>query len=82
MTDVPISAVRSQLAHLLNRVSYGGERIVIRRHGVAVAVLISMEDLAAFEALEDRADVEAARAALAESDERVPWEKVKAELNL
>ena len=34
------------------------------------------------EALEDRLDVEAARKALAESDERIPYEKVRKELGL
>lgn len=34
------------------------------------------------EALEDRYDVEMAREALAESDERVPWEAIKKRLAL
>ena len=41
-----------------------------------------VEDLAALEALEDQRDIEAADAALAESDERIPYEKVRRELGL
>ena len=36
----------------------------------------------ALEALEDQRDIEAADAALAESDERIPYEKVRRELGL
>lgn len=42
------------------------------------------EDRKMLEAAEDRMDVEEARAALIEAAEKgtVPWEKIKAELNL
>lgn len=82
MRKVSASTARKEFSDLLSHVAFSDERIVIHRNGKAVAALISVADLAAFEVLEDRADVETARSALAESDERVPWEKVKAELNL
>jgi PHD/YefM family antitoxin component YafN of YafNO toxin-antitoxin module len=67
-------------------VSYGGERIVLGRHGRDVAALISVEDLKLFDKLleeyEDRIDIEAARESLAESDERIPYEQVRRELGL
>ena len=40
------------------------------------------KDLAAIEALEDQQDIEAADAALVESDERIPYENVRHELDL
>jgi hypothetical protein len=43
-----------------------------------------MEDLDSIEELEDRMDLEEARAALAEAgtDDTIPWEKVKKDLGL
>jgi prevent-host-death family protein len=85
MTRLSLSEARSNFAEVVNRVSYGGERIVLGRRGRDMAVLISVEDLKLFDKLleeyEDRIDVEAAREALAEPG-RVPWEKVKADLKL
>jgi len=74
--------IRNNLADALNRVAYQGERIVLERRGKGVAVLVSMEDLALLEALEDEADAKAARAALREAGTPIPWEGVKAELGL
>jgi prevent-host-death family protein len=40
---------KTHLSEYLNRVRYGGERIVIERHGKPVAALVSTEDLARLE---------------------------------
>src|SRR5206468_985189 len=45
------------------RVAYAGERVVLTRKSRGVAALVSMEDLAALEKLEDEADIKAARKA-------------------
>jgi prevent-host-death family protein len=58
--------IRNNLADALNRVAYGGERIVLERRGKGVAVLVSMEDLALLERIEDEQDIKAARKALKE----------------
>lgn len=58
--------IRNNLADALNRVAYGGERIVLERRGKGVAALVSMEDLALLERLEDERDIKAARKALKE----------------
>ena len=78
------SVAREGLSDTLNRVSYGKERIVIKRHGKELAALIPMEDLIFLEELEDRMDLEEARAALAEAEKEgtIPWEKVKKDLGL
>jgi PHD/YefM family antitoxin component YafN of YafNO toxin-antitoxin module len=78
------SVARDSMSDTLNRVSYSKERIVIRRHGKDIAALVPMEDLRFLEALEDRLDLEEARAALAEAEETgtVSWEKVKEDLGI
>jgi len=51
------------------------------RRGKAVAAIVSTDDLALLEALEERGDVEDARAALRKGG-FIPLEKVKARLGL
>ena len=82
MTHLPATKAREQFADIINRVSYRGERIVLERRGKGVAALVPVEDLQLLEALEDRLDVEAARAALAEKGPSIPWSKLKAELGI
>jgi prevent-host-death family protein len=48
--------MRDNLAETINRVRFGGERIIIKRHGKNVAALVSVEDLAWMEKLEDELD--------------------------
>lgn len=46
MTDeVPVSEARGQLSELVNRVRFGGESIVLTRHGKGVAALVPIEHL-------------------------------------
>ena len=82
MNRIPASKARERLAEILNDVAGRGARVILHRHGKDVAAVIPVEDLALLESLEDRYDVEAARAALAKSDERVAWSDLKKELGL
>ena len=50
---VSISVARETLAELIGRVQYGGEHIVLERRGKAVAALVSAEDAAFLDRLED-----------------------------
>ena len=79
---LPASKARERFADVLDEVSVKGERIVLERHGKTGAALISPDDLELLEALEDRYDVELVRQTLAESDERIPWSKIKERLSL
>jgi antitoxin Phd len=81
MIRMAASKARKDFSGTLNRVAYGGERIVLRRHQKDVVAVVSLDDLALLQALEDRADLDAARAALAEEGS-IPWEKIKADLGL
>ena len=68
MTTMSIAEARNNLADAINRVSYGGERVVFARRGKPVAALVSAEDLALLQRLEDAEDIRAARRALREYD--------------
>ncbi len=84
--NVGIAEIRNNLADCLNRVAYQGERIVLERRGSGVAALVSMEDLALLEAIEDGDDVKAAKRAIAEMKRKgqqpVPFKDVKQQLGL
>lgn len=84
MSTVTMSHARQTLPEIVNRVAFGGERVVINRSGKEVAALISMKDLATLRMLEDRDDLKAARAAIAEAKKKgtVKWNQVKRELGL
>ena len=79
-----ISEARGEFSELVNRAAYRHERVLLTRHGKPIAAIISKEDLEYLEALEDRDDLAAMDAALADPDnqEEIPWEQVKAELGL
>lgn len=82
MTKATASGARENLADLLNRAAYKGERTVIRRRGKEMAALVPMDDLRILEELEDATDREAARKALADVKKNgsIPWETVKTRL--
>lgn len=81
MTVVAVSKFRTGLHDLANRVAYAGERIYIERNGKPFVALVSIEDMELLEYLEDKMDLEIAKAALKRND-FVSWEKVKKELGL
>ncbi|MCD4726917.1 MAG: type II toxin-antitoxin system Phd/YefM family antitoxin [Pirellulales bacterium] len=82
MTTLSITEIRDNLSDAINRVAYKQERILVRRSGKDVVAIVSIEDLAALEALEDQRDIKAAKVALAESNERIPYKRVRRELGL
>lgn len=49
MTILPASLARAEFADVLNRVAFGGERIVLERHGRHVAAVVPMIDFARLE---------------------------------
>ena len=81
MTKRSVNDLRNDLAEILNRVAYKGERVVVERRGKGVAALVPVEDLELLLGLEDRIDLVAARKALKEPG-RIPWERVKKDLGL
>jgi prevent-host-death family protein len=82
MSSMSTGEARDQFATVINRAAFGKERIVLTRRGKAIVAIVPMEDLEFLQELENRLDLEEARAALVEIKEKgtVPWEKVKADL--
>ena len=81
-TTVSTSKARVDFAEMINQVAYRGERIVLDRHGKPIAAIIPIDDLTFLEEIEELMDVEAAKRALAESNERIPYERIRQELGL
>ena len=75
---------REQLSNVINRAAFGKERIVLTRRGKEIAAVVPIEDVKLLEEIEDRIDLEEARAALAQvkSKGTILWEKIKVDLGL
>jgi len=79
MTEIGVADIRANLAEVINRVAYGGERIVLQRRGKQVLAVVPIDDLETLNAMEDQADLKAALRARKEKG-AVPLEKIKARL--
>jgi prevent-host-death family protein len=66
--EVALAELRASIGDVINRAAYSGERVVVTRNGKPAAAVISAEDLAYFEELENAADVAALDAARAGDD--------------
>lgn len=81
-TEVTTRELRSQLADVLGRAMYAGERIGVTRNGKLTAVVVSVDDLQALEAFEMAEDLAAYREAKAADDgTRVSLAELRADLN-
>lgn len=68
MTSVNITELRPQMRKLADRVCHHGERICVERNGEPAFVMVSFEDVKAWEALEDKLDLEAVKDAIKQGD--------------
>lgn len=84
MSERRVSEAREAFSTTVNRVAFGGERVILTRHGTRVAAVVPIEDLELLESLEDARDLDDVRAALADpaNRERIGWEELKARLDL
>jgi prevent-host-death family protein len=86
LTKLAASQARDAFSDTLNRVAYRGERIVLRRRGKDLAVIIPIEDLKLLEEREDEIDLREARKALAEmkrkGEKPIPYATVRKRLGL
>lgn len=53
---VTTKELRANLAEILNRVAFGGDQIVVKRHGKPFVAIVATYDLQACQALEDYSD--------------------------
>jgi prevent-host-death family protein len=76
---VTIERARVELSHVVSRVQYAGERVVITRRGKPAAAIVPLEDLELLQRIEDELDAEAVREALAEAraGKARPWLEVR-----
>ena len=74
MTRLNVSKAREEFPEVVNRAAYGKERTIVSRRGKDLAAVIPMDDLHLLERLAreemDRIDLEDARAALKEAEEK------------
>jgi prevent-host-death family protein len=74
MTRLNVSKAREEFPEIVNRAAYGKERTIVSRRGKDLAAVIPIDDLRLLERLAreemDRIDIEEARAALAEAEEK------------
>ncbi|MBI2844783.1 MAG: type II toxin-antitoxin system Phd/YefM family antitoxin [Armatimonadetes bacterium] len=88
MITVSSEEVRDGLGELINRVAYGGERIMVTRRGKKMVGIVSVEEMelleAVLDAIEDEIDIPLVKERLAEIErgECVSLEHLKIELGL
>lgn len=79
---IEATQARAKFSELTNRVAFGGERLLIGKHGKNMVALIPAHDLALLEALEEARDLASVRAAMREKSSSTPWAKFKADRGL
>ncbi len=81
MTTTTITDLRVHIRKLADLVAFKGERIEVQRNGETAFVMVSPEDAALLEALEDKQDLRAAKKALKDGD-RISLDDLANELGL
>ena len=88
MVVVTSEEVRDGLGELINRVAYGGERVMVTRRGKKIVGIITAEEMelleAVLDAIEDEIDIPLVKERMAEIErgECVSLEQLKSELGL
>src|SRR5438477_11962788 len=70
MGTMTVAQAKNHFSDVLRRAQYGGERVIVERHGKPVAAIVSTDDLRQLEAADNTVDLRDAQAALAEAKER------------
>jgi prevent-host-death family protein len=78
MATMTVAEAKNRFSDVLRRAEYGGERVIVERHGKPVAAIVSTDDLRRLEAAENVADLRDAQVALTEATREgtVPLETV------
>jgi len=81
MVSITITDLRTKIRKLADLVAFKGERVRVERNGETAFVLVSEEDAALLEALEDQEDLKAAKKALKDTYS-VSLDKLEKDLKL
>ena len=82
---ISTSEARERFSDLINRASYGQERIILTRRGKPVAAVVPFEDVEWMEEVEDEEDMEAVKEAkeeLARGGKTIPLDELLKELGI
>ncbi|AAY61630.1 prevent-host-death family protein [Rickettsia felis str. Pedreira] len=82
MSSITTASAREHFSEIVNRSSYGKERIVLSRRGKDLAAIIPMEDLKLIEMIENKLDIEEAKEAIKEAKQKgtISLEEFKKEI--
>lgn len=84
LKPVTTAEARKNIAELVNRAAYGGERFVVTRHGKELVAIVPLHEATLLERLRgllENHDYEAALSAIDDAG-TVPWAEVKRDLDL
>lgn len=84
MKQISTAEARKNMAELMNRAAYGGERFVVTRHGKELVAIVPVADATLLDRLRDlleKRDYEAALREIAETG-TLSWNDVRRELDL
>ncbi|MFI4910859.1 MAG: type II toxin-antitoxin system Phd/YefM family antitoxin [Sedimentisphaeraceae bacterium JB056] len=81
MLSITITDLRTKIRKLADIVAFKGERIRVERNGETAFVMVSEQDAALLEAIEEKQDLEAAQKALKENY-RVSLDEVEKKASL
>lgn len=84
MSSLNSSEARQHFPELISKAAYAKKRTIVTRRGRKVAAIVPIEDLEALEAIENKIDLEEARAVLKDIKKHgaISWEDLKTELGL
>jgi prevent-host-death family protein len=84
MIEMSTAEARENFAEIMNNAIYKHERTILTRRGKGVVAVVPLQDLKILEALEDKADIVAAEAAMREIKKHgtISLAKLKEELGL
>ena len=81
MVSISITDLRTKIRKLADMVAFKGERVRVERNGETAFVLVSAEDAALLEAMEDNEDLKAAKKAI-KDNYRISLDEVEKDLGL
>jgi len=82
MRRMSVAEAEKALGATVETVERDRDRVTLTRDGKAVAAIVTAEDLAFLEDLEERIDLEEARKALAGCGDPIPFETIRRDLGL